>query len=194
MTHNSRLLTSYYNTYNPDHCAASTTNDYQTIHEKRYQDFMRCPFCSSMNIKQLAPNIKSLKNNFHYLCVACNSRFNNYSETSIGIDILPLQVWLKCWYLFSRASSSQSIATAFGLNISTVEAMINKLQKIFHSKQPITFLTYDEWTEQHGQSYGTKVRNQVLVKEALLGETERQPNDTAEMRRQQSRRRNFNPW
>ena len=87
------------------------------------------------------------------------------------------------------------------LDPALVKQMVKILQDTLQMQQPSTrALSFEEWYKQYSQLYLQKIKNKIfankVMTELLQGETTTQPTDTAEIRRQKSRKhaaRNRNP-
>jgi transposase-like protein len=161
----------------------------ETLRIERWQDQVRCPYCNSNDIKRLSVVDQKSEDIYTYLCLACNSTFNDDSETEFEGPTPPLNTWMMCWYLLGCTNSLQYIASKLGLSVSAVEVMVRHMQKMFNAQQPMkNFLSFEEWSAQHGTHY-QKVLEKALDKiaERMRGYSVGQEQDTAEVRKQRTR-------
>lgn len=165
---------------------------HETVREERWKDAVTCPYCDSDDVKRLPVEAQKSPFNYRYLCLSCDSKFNDDSETPFEQGVPPLKTWMQCWYLVGCTNSYQYIAVKLGLELALVERMIDQLQKLFKAKQPLNnnVNNYDEWSKQNSELYEKKLQQAIQSKKVLLtGETTQKPTDTGEYRRQQERRR-----
>lgn len=161
----------------------------ETLRQERWRDHVQCPYCNSSNIKRLSQDQQTNPYNYKYLCLECKENFNDDSATKIEGGIPPLHTWMFCWYLLGCTNSIQYIAAKLGLTASTVEMMIQHMQRLFKAQEPMKhFMSFDEWSMKVGKSYKS------ALQEALAKQVERfqgfnvgQEVDTAEVRRQKNR-------
>lgn len=161
----------------------------ETLRQERWHGKVTCPFCSSNEIKRLSLEEQTSKENYKYLCLACKQTFNDDSATKIESGVPPLHTWMFCWYLLGSTNSIQFIANKLGLSVTTVEMMIQHMQRLFKANEPMKhFMSFDEWSLKVGKSY------KVALQEALAKQVERfrgfsvgQEMDTAEVRKQKNR-------
>ena len=165
---------------------------HETVREERWKEKIICPYCEADDIKRLPIETQKSPFNYRYLCLSCDSKFNDDSETPFEQGVPPLKTWMQCWYLVGCTNSYQYIAAKLGLELALVERMINQLQKLFKAKQPLNknVSNFDEWSKQNSELYEKKLQQAIQSKKVLLtGETTQNPTDTGEYRRQQERRR-----
>ncbi len=161
----------------------------ETLRQERWQGKVTCPFCTSTQIKRLAVDEQPSKEIYKYLCLKCKKTFNDDSESKIEAGLPPLHTWMFCWYLLGSTDSLQFIANKLGLSVTTVEMMIQHMQRLFKANEPMKhFMSFDEWSLKVGKSY------KVALQEALAKQVERfrgfsvgQEMDTAEVRKQKSK-------
>lgn len=161
----------------------------ETLRQERWQGNIQCPYCNSTDIKRLSVLEQESANNYKYLCLACNATFNDDSETKIEGGTPPINSWMLCWYLLGCTNSLQYIASKLGLSVTVVEMMVQHMQKLFNTDQPMKhFMSFDEWSIKHGSRYKLAMQ-QALAKqsERFMGYSLGQEHDTAEVRRQRTR-------
>lgn len=161
----------------------------ETLRQERWDKKVTCPYCKSDKIKKLAAEEQKSAHIYKYNCLNCHENFDDDSETEMEGGVPPLYTWMLCWYLFGCTNSLQYIASKLGLDVGTVELMIQYMQKLFKSEQPLTnFLTFDEWSLKYGKSYKSIMQDSLTKKEVLFGlDTAKTPGDTAEYRKQKNR-------
>ena len=160
-----------------------------TVRQERWPTKIHCPQCKSTVLKRIAPLAGQSPHNHRYHCLSCGFEFNDDTGTPMEAEIPPINIWMLCWYLLGCTDSISYIAAKLNLDFSTVERMVEQLQKTFHAQKPSTKLTFDEWNEQ-----SVNLRNQLkddLVRqyEFLNANVATAPKDTTEFRRQQNLRR-----
>ncbi len=140
------------------------------------------------HVKRLALEEQKSKEIYKYRCLDCKKTFNDDSETKIEEGVPPLRTWMLCWYLLGCTSSVQYIAAKLGLNIKTVELMIQHLQRLFNTQEPLKhFLPFDEWYITHGKGFKTAMQDALAKQvEKFRGFSVGQEKDTAEVRRQKN--------
>lgn len=161
----------------------------ETLRQERWGKEVKCPACGSTDIKKLSAKQQKTAYIYRYQCNSCNEKFNDDSDTAMESGVPALYTWMMCWYLYGCTNSLQYIATKLGIDVATVELMIEYMQKLFKAKQPLTnFLTFDEWSLRYGKSYQQAMQQNLNKKEVLFkGDTAKTPTDTAEYRRQKNR-------
>ncbi len=116
-----------------------------TFREERWQGKVICPFCNAKHIKRLPIEQQTSHENHKYLCLDCKQTFNDDTNTKIESGVPPLHTWMFCWYLLGTSTSIQYIATKLGLSPATVEMMIQHMQRLFKSNEPMQhFMSFDE--------------------------------------------------
>ncbi len=158
----------------------------ETLRQERWHGKVKCPYCSSINIKRLAIEEQKSRDNYRYLCLSCHKEFNDDSETDMEDNIPSLHSWMFCWYLLGCNSSIQYIANKLGISLTMVEMMVAHLQKIFNAQKPLqSLMSFDEWALKHGKNYKLSLEKSLLkLTERLRGYSVTQELDTAEVRRQ----------
>lgn len=159
-----------------------TDADYfHLFRQERWKYGVYCPFCKSINIEK-QPYSES-NHLLKYLCLDCNKIFEDDSESPLSGSIIPLQIWLQCWYLSQYCDSLQYIADKLNLDLNIIMNMINKLKHLFQNETLII---------KAKQQLTVKDKNMAAIEEEfkkflILGnETGKQPSDTAEYRRQKN--------
>jgi len=163
---------------------------YQTIREERWNDAVYCPYCFATKIERLPPSTQCSAYNFRYLCLACNSRFNDDSRTPFETKIHLIEIWMQCWFLLGCTNSIDYIAAKLNLDLDQVKFMISELKQAFNANQPLTkLMSYELWHQAHADKISSRIQNEILGKQELLqGETTKIPQDTAMVRRNKERR------
>lgn len=158
----------------------------ETLRQERWHGKVKCPYCSSSNVKRLSIKEQKDSNNYRYLCLSCHKTFNDDSETAIDNNSVPLHSWMLCWYLLGCNTSLQHIANKLGLSLYIIEMMVAHLQKIFQAQKPLqNLMSFEEWALKHGKSYKLALEKSLLKQtERLRGYSVGQEIDTAEVRRQ----------
>lgn len=165
---------------------------HETVRQDRWPDHIKCPECSSTNLKRLPQTPPASSHNHRYRCLNCGHIFNDDSGTPLEGGIPPLNVWMQCWYLMGCTDSLNYIAVKLGLSVGIVEFMSRELQKIFNAKKPLTrFLSFEEWNKQ-SQNLRDQLQEDLLKQyERLNANIATVPKDSAEFRRQQNLRRDL---
>lgn len=160
----------------------------ETLRQERWHAGLYCPCCNSQNVKRLALDKQETPNNYKYLCLACNTTFNDDSETKIEQGFPPVNSWMFCWYLLGCTNSIQYIANKLRLSVTTVEIMIRHMQELFNTSEPLKhFLSFDEWILEN-KEHKLAVKEYIEKKQELYtGMNVAQPKDTAEVRKQRNR-------
>lgn len=167
---------------------------HETVRQERWPVEIFCPNCLSKNLKRIAQLPTQKPHNHRYLCLDCDTAFNDDSGTAMEHGTPPLNVWMHCWYLMGCTESLNYIAKKLGLELGMVEFMAVQLQKTFHAKQPLTrFLGYDEWNKQSQQLRQQLKEDLLLQYERLSANIATVPKDTAEHRRQSILRTELKP-
>ncbi len=166
----------------------------ETLRNERWHGKVSCPYCESTNIKRLAKDLQENTDNFKYLCLSCNEEFNDDSATAFEKGVPPLHTWMFCWYLLGCTSSIQYISAKLGLPASVVEVMIQQMQRLFKTNEPMQhFMSFDEWSLKVGKSYKAALQEAIAKQvERFRGYSLGQEADTAEVRRQKNRNK-FTP-
>lgn len=167
---------------------------YETVRQERWPDNIRCPDCQSQNLKRIAQLPSAPPNKHRYRCLDCGELFDDDTGTPMEREVPSLNVWMHCWYLMGCTDSLTYIATKLGLELSLVEAMIERLRETFHTQKPLTnFLRFEEWNKQ-SQHLRTQLKEDLLREyERLNANVATVPKDTAEYRRQLNLRRDLKP-
>lgn len=165
---------------------------HQAIREERWGHTVFCPYCYATDIERLPPHTQIAPFNFKYLCLACHSRFNDDSLTPFEIKPPTLETWMECWFLLGCTDSLEFIANKLHLDVAEVKYMVAELKKSFHGNQPLAKLSsYENWHHNYNEKIATRTEKQLSFKkkqELYRGETTEQAKDTAELRRQKSRK------
>lgn len=167
---------------------------YETVRQERWYPDIHCPKCNSNHLQQLPQVPPHSLHKHRYRCLDCATDFNDDSGTPIETGIPPINIWMQCWYLMGCTDSLAYIAAKLNMDLTLVESMVHQLQKLFHSKKPLTrFLDFEEWSKQ-SQHLREQLKDDLLRQyERLNANIATAPKDTAEFRRQQNIRRGLNP-
>lgn len=170
------------------------SESHETVRQERWPEDIYCPSCQSTHLKRLPPLPSQSEHNHRYQCNDCGYIFNDDSGTPIEQGIPPINIWMQCWYLMGCTDSISYIANKLGLDLATIEMMVDRLQKTFLAKKPLTRSTsFDEWTKQ-SQHLRTQLKEDLLREYELLNaNVATVPKDTAEYRRQLNIRRELTP-
>jgi transposase-like protein len=163
---------------------------HETVRLERWHPNIHCPKCRSSHLRRLINPTAKSSHNHRYLCLDCETEFNDDSGTPFEKGVPPINTWMQCWYLLGCTDSTQYIAHKLGLDIHIIELMIRQLQKTFNAKKPLTrFSGYNEWSKQAAE-LRKKLKADLLDQyERLDADVSFVPKDTEEHRRQQIRRR-----
>lgn len=167
---------------------------YETVRQERWYPNINCPNCSSTNLKRLAQLPSQSTHNHRYRCLECLTEFNDDSGTPLETGQPPVNIWMQCWYLMGCTDSLTYIAAKLNLDLTTIERMVQQLQRIFHTQKPLTrFLDYDTWREQSEGQFKQLKEDLVKQYELLDANVSIAPKDSTEFRRQQNLRRTLTP-
>lgn len=167
----------------------------ETLRQERWHGTVVCIYCNSKHVKRVATQQQKSPHNHKYLCLDCGETFNDDSATKIEAGVPPLNTWMLCWYLLGCTNSLQYIAGKLGLSMATIEMMINHLQKLFQSEQPLThMLSFEDWAAQHGIKYKPVIEAALAKQTVLHGlDFAGVAKDTGEYRRMKARTRGEDP-
>ncbi len=157
--------------------------------QERWKEGIYCPFCQSNNIKKQPTSDRHI---FKYLCLDCNSLFEDDTGSPLSGSNIPLQIWLQCWYLSQYCNSLQYIAEKLHLDINIIINMLNGLQHLFKA-ETILLKNKDHNDELlNNRSSSQQIYHEEKFKKFLIlgGDTGKQPLDTAEYRRQKNNKQN----
>jgi transposase-like protein len=168
---------------------------YETVRIERWADGIRCPYCRCEKIELLAEENRKLHNYYRYLCSECQQQFNDTAKSPLEEEVPSIDMWMEAWYLYGCTQNISYIAAKLGLDTSLVKSMINELQNLFNTKQPVTKLEekFDKW-QQRFSALEKSIKENILEKTSLLHgkDTSKQARDTAEHRKQHDRKHLLN--
>ena len=100
---------------------------YQTVHELRWPDGVRCPSCESYQIiKRGFDDTEPARQ--RYECHDCDKRFDDLTDTIFAGHHQPLTVWVSYLYFMVLNLSNEQIAHELALNGSNVQQMTTQLR------------------------------------------------------------------
>ena len=158
------------------------------LRQERWKFGIHCPFCQSGNIKkQFTPEGRVFK----YLCLDCNSIFEDDTGSPLSGSTIPLQLWIQCWYLSQYCNSLQYIADKLNLDLNTITNMLHSMQHLFQT-DALILKTKDSKNFVNNEILNKKSHIEEAFKKFIIlgGDTGRQPIDTAEHRRQKDIKHN----
>ena len=71
---------------------------------------------------------------FKYICLDCNQVFGDESGTPLSGSVIPLQIWIQCWYLSQYCDSIQHIADKLNLDINIIINMVNRIHSLYKER------------------------------------------------------------
>ncbi len=95
---------------------------YETVRKLRWLNGTHCPFCDSELVIKRGHDDNELFRQ-RYECKACNSRFDDLTDTIFSGHHQPLKVWILCLYFMGLNLSNAQIAAELDLNQSDVQNM-----------------------------------------------------------------------
>jgi transposase-like protein len=162
---------------------------YEILRQERWPTGIQCPHCDAKKVKRI-PQIPPYPAHSHrYQCLNCHAEFTDETGTPLEAHVIPLNVWLHCWYLCAITDSISFIASRLNLDYMMAEIMVEELKKFFQMHKPATNTLETEWEEKAKEL--RKKLDEDLIKqyETLDANIATHPKDTAEFRRQQNLRR-----
>ena len=110
-----------------------SSQDYlHLLRQERWKFGIYCPFCQSINIQKQP--INEDENILRYLCLNCNSVFEDDTGSPLSGSGIPLHIWLQCWYLSQYCGSMQCIADRLNLDLGTIINMLHNMQNLFQAE------------------------------------------------------------
>jgi len=159
---------------------------HETVRRERWRIQIECPKCKSINLKRITQLSSKTPLNHRYRCLECDTIFNDDSDTPFESEVPSLNIWMQCWYLMGCTESHRYIANKLNLDITTVEWMIQRLQKTFGTKQPLLEpLGASQWNKQ-AQHLLAQLKNDLKRE---YDDSDQEPQDTSEHRKKINRRR-----
>ena len=108
---------------------------YQTVHELRRPDGIRCPSCASTQVIKRGFDDTELARQ-RYECTACQTRFDDLTVTIFAGYHQPLKVWVLCLYFMGLNFSKEQIAKELDVNLCDVQQMTTQLREGIVKKSP----------------------------------------------------------
>lgn len=107
---------------------------YETIRQLRWPDGIKCPACSSSDVKKRGFHSRQAHRQ-RYRCATCHQQFDDLTDTIFEGHHQPLRTWILCLYLMGLNLSNEQIGQELDLSSGDVQAMTSQLRTGIVSKK-----------------------------------------------------------
>jgi transposase-like protein len=108
---------------------------YALVRQHRWPDRVRCPQCDSAAVTRNGRD-DAQPHRQRYRCRACDSRFDDLTDTVLAGHHQPLRVWVLCLYFMGLNLSNRQIARELDLSVSDVQVMTEQVRAGLTAKIP----------------------------------------------------------
>ena len=112
---------------------------YETVRQLRWSEGVNCCKCGSKHVVKRGFD-QTQPYRQRYQCQACQSRFDDLSDTILAGHHQPLQTWILCLYLMGLNLSTHQIAAELGVNKDDAQQMTTRLRLGIMEKKPEVIL------------------------------------------------------
>lgn len=108
---------------------------YELIRQYRWPEGVCCPHCDSRSVARDGHH-DTQRHRQRYRCTACQTRFDDLSETVLARHHQPLRIWVLCLYFMGLNLSNRQIAQELDLSGSDAQQMTEHLRNGIVTKCP----------------------------------------------------------
>jgi transposase-like protein len=113
---------------------------FATVRALHWPDGVRCPTCNSAAVTKQGRDETQAERQ-RYLCMSCERRFDDLTDTIFAGHHQPLRVWILCLYFMGLNLSNHQIAQELDLHPSDVHQMTCQLRQGIVSKKSSPILS-----------------------------------------------------